>query len=216
MKVLNVYGSSPTGSSAAIANYFLEKVGRLGAEIQNINFIGKTIKSCKKCMSCKTATDKCVIQDDMMTVFDSLMKCDVLILSTGVYEGDVAENMSIIESRLFSLLKPDYETKPHSSRLPPGKKLVFIQTQGASKNRHTEIYGRFEVLFRKLEFSDIFIIHADSIDDVLIIHADYICKPYDFKERDDIMNLTDEIAEKIIHGGNTQQTNPPDPRSAGW
>jgi multimeric flavodoxin WrbA len=118
------------------------------------------------------------------------MKCDVLILSTGVYEGDVAENMSIIESRLFSLLKPDYETNPHSSRLPPGKKLVFIQTQEAPKEVHTYIYKRFEVLFRKLGFVDVY-----------VIHADYIAKPYDIKERDDIINLVDEIADKINRGG---------------
>lgn len=189
MKILNVYGSFTKGSSAAIANYFLEKTGQLGAETQSINFIGKTINSCRKCLSCKTTTEKCVIQDDMMTVFDALAKCDVLVLSTGVYYGDVAVNMSIIESRLFSLLKPDYETNPHPSRLPTGKKLVFIQTQEAPKDWNTDIYERFEVLFRKLEFSDVF-----------VIHGDYIAKPYDFKERDDLKNLTDEIAEKIIHG----------------
>ena len=190
MNILNVYGSLTNGSSAAIANNFLEKAGRLGAETQSINFIGKTINSCKKCMSCKTTTDKCVIQDDMMTVFDSLMKCDVLVLSTGIYSGEVAANMEIIESRLFSLLKPDYETNPHSSRLPPGKKLVFIQTQEAPKEVHTYIYKRFEVLFRKLGFVDVY-----------VIHADYIAKPYDIKERDDIINLVDEIAEKINRGG---------------
>ena len=190
MKILNVYGSFTNGSSAAIANYFLEKTGQLGAETQSINFIGKTINSCKKCMSCKTTTDKCVIHDDMMAVFDALVKCDVLVLSTGIYEGCVAGNMSIIESRLFSLLKPDYETNPHPSRLPPGKKLVFIQTQEAPKDWHTDIYERFEALFRKLEFSDVF-----------VIHADYISTPYDIIGRDDIINWVDEIAEKINRGG---------------
>ena len=188
MKILNVYGSFINGSSAAIANYFLEKTGQLGAETHSINFIGKTINSCKKCMSCKTTTDKCVIRDDMMAVFDALVKCDVLILSTGVYVGDVAGNMSIIESRLFSLLKPDYETNPHPSRLPPGKKLVFIQTQEYSKDWHTDIYERFEVLFGKLEFSDVF-----------VIHADYISTASDLKVSDEIMKQAEEIAGKILH-----------------
>jgi multimeric flavodoxin WrbA len=188
MKILNVYGSFINGSSAAIANRFIEKAGQLGAEIQSINFSGKTINSCKKCLSCKTTTDKCVIQDDIMPVFDALVKCDVLVLSTGVYAGDVAGNMSIIESRLFSLLKPDYETNPHPSRLPRGKNLVFIQTQEYPKDWHTNIYERFDVMFRKLGFIDVY-----------VIHADYIAKPYDIKERPDIMNLVDEIAEKILH-----------------
>jgi multimeric flavodoxin WrbA len=189
MKILNVYGSFINGSSAAIANRFIEKAARPGAEIQTVNFSGKTINSCKKCLSCKTVTDKCVIRDDIMPIFDALAKCDVLVLSTGVYEGGVAGNMCIIESRLFSLLKPDYETNPNPSRLPPGKKLVFIQTQEASKDWHTNIYERYEALFRKLGFSDVY-----------VIHADYISIPNDIKVRPDILNLIDEIAEKI-HAG---------------
>ena len=186
MKILNVYGSSIDGSSAAIARRFIEKAGQLGAEIQSISFKGVTINSCKKCMSCKTTTDKCVIQDYIMTVFDSLVKCDVLVLSTGVYSGDVAGNMHIIESRLFSLLKPDYETNPHPSRLPPGKKLVFIQTQGGSEEWHVDIYQRFKLLFKKLGFNDIFVIHACNVD-----------QPFDIT--DDIMKLAEDIAERILH-----------------
>lgn len=134
-------------------------------------------------MSCKTKTDRCVIQDDITAIFDSLVKCDVLVLSTGVYMGDISGNMSIFESRLFSFLKPDFETNLDPSRLPSGKKLVFIQTQGGSKYWHVDIYQRFELLFKKLGVSDIFVIHADCID-----------HPYDIS--DDIMNLAEEIAEK--------------------
>ena len=97
--------------------------------------------------------------------------------------GDISGNMSIFESRLFSFLKPDFETNLDPSRLPSGKKLVFIQTQGGSKYWHVDIYQRFELLFKKLGFSDIFVIHADCID-----------HPYDIS--DDIMNLAEEIAEK--------------------
>jgi multimeric flavodoxin WrbA len=189
MKILNVYGSFINGSSAAIANRFIEKAARPGTEIQTVNFSGKTINRCKKCLSCKTVSDKCVIRDDLMPVFEALAQCDVLVLSTGVYEGDVAGNMCIIESRLFSLLKPDHETNPDPSRLPPGKKLVFIQTQEASKDWHTNIYERYEALFRKLGFVEVY-----------VIHADYIAIPLDIKVRPDILNLVDEIAGKI-HGG---------------
>jgi len=185
MKILNVYGSSINGSSAAIANRFLEKAGRLGAEIQSFELGGAKITSCTKCMSCKTTTERCVIQDDITTLFDSLVKCDVLVLSTGVYMGDVSGNMYIFESRLFSFLKPDFETNPDPSRLPSGKKLVFIQAQGGASYWHVDIYERYELLFKKLGFSDIFVIHADTVD-----------QPSDLIGRDDIMNLAEEIAEK--------------------
>ncbi|MBW2560594.1 MAG: flavodoxin family protein [Deltaproteobacteria bacterium] len=185
MKILNVYGSSIEGSSAAIAKRFVEKAGRFGAEIQSFKLGGAHNTSCKECMSCKTTTDRCVIQDDITTIFDSLVTSDVLVLSTGIYSGEVSGNMSIFESRLFSFLKPDFETNPDASRLPSGKKLVFIQTQGGASYWHTDIYQRYEALFKKLGFSDVFIIHGDCID-----------HPYDIG--DDIMNLAEEIAEKCL------------------
>jgi multimeric flavodoxin WrbA len=190
MKILNVYGSSIDGSSATIANRFLEKAGRLGAEIKSFKLEGADITNCKKCMSCKTTTDRCVIQDDITAIFDSLITCDVLVLSTGIYGSEVTGDMSIFEARLFSLLKPDFETNPDPSRLPSGKKLVFIQAQGGPKEWHVNIYQRFELLFKKLGFSDIFVIHAYLID-----------KPDDLKKRDDIMQLAEEIAEKVSVGG---------------
>ncbi|TFG93206.1 MAG: flavodoxin family protein [Syntrophobacterales bacterium] len=121
MKILNVYGSSIDGSRAAIADRFLEKAGRLGATLQSFALGGANITSCKKCMSCKTTTDKCVIEDDITTIFNSLVTCNVLVLSTGIYSGDVTGNMDIFESRLFSLLKQDFETNPDPSRLSSGK-----------------------------------------------------------------------------------------------
>lgn len=186
MKILNVYGSSIDGSSATIADRLLEKFGQLGAEIQSFKLEGADINNCKKCMSCKTTTDRCVIQDDITTIFDFLATCDILVLSTGIYGSEITGDMSIFEARLFSLLKPDFGTNPDPSRLPSGKKLVFIQAQGGPKEWHVNIYQRFELLFKQLGFSDIFVIHAYLID-----------KPDDLKKRNDIMKLADEIAEKV-------------------
>ena len=189
MKVLNVYGSMVDGSSAAIATRFLEKAGRLGAQIQSFALGGLQITGCKRCLTCKTTTDRCAIQDDITTIFDSLVTCDVLVLSTGVYEGDVTGNLYLFESRLFSFLKPDFETRPDPSRLPPGKTLVFIQTQGGSKEWHADIYQRYESLFWRLGFDDVFVIQADCVD-----------HPYDIG--DDVMNRAEEIVASVIELAN--------------
>jgi len=53
MKILNVYGSSINGSSAAIANRFFEKAGRLGAEIQSFKLEGAKITDCKNACPAK-------------------------------------------------------------------------------------------------------------------------------------------------------------------
>jgi multimeric flavodoxin WrbA len=185
-KILNVYGSSIDGSSAAIAKYLVAKALSHDAEVESIWLRRAHIENCRHCTSCKTVADRCVIEDGLGTVFASLAACEVLVLSTGVYGGDAAGNACIFEARLFSLLKPDFETNPQPSRLPPGKKLVFIQTQDFDKDEHVDIYERFAALFRKLGFGEVFVIHADNID-----------KPSDLRGRDDILALADEIAAKV-------------------
>jgi multimeric flavodoxin WrbA len=186
LKILNIYGSYIYGSSAAIANRFLKKAGSLGAEIQSFELDMLHITKCKNCLSCKTVIDRCIIQDDITMLFNLLARCDVLVLSTGIYNSQVTWNMMILEGRFFSLLKPDYETNPDASRLPPGKKLVFIQTQTAARDKYVDIYQRYEALFRKLGFCDVFVIHAYQFT-----------KPGDLDSRTDIMKLADEIAEKV-------------------
>jgi multimeric flavodoxin WrbA len=189
MKILNVYGSSIDGSSAAIAKYLVAKALSHGAEVESI-WLGRAhIENCRHCMSCKTVTDRCVIEDGLGPVFASLATCDVLVLSTGVYGGDAAGNACIFEARLFSLLTPDFETSPQPSRLSPGKTLVFIQTQDYGKEEHVDLYERFTALFRKLGFDEVFVIHADNID-----------KPSDLRGREDILGLADEIATKVVLG----------------
>ncbi len=191
MKILNVYGSMVDGSSAAIATRFLEKAGLLCAQIESFTLGGLQINGCKRCLSCKTTTDRCAIRDDITTIFDILVTCDVLVLSTGVYEGDVTGNLYLFESRLFSFLKPDFETRPDPSRLPPPprKILVFIQTQGGVKEWHADIYQRYESLFWRLGFGEVFVIQADCVD-----------HPYDIG--DDVMNRAEEIAASVIELAN--------------
>lgn len=190
MKILNVYGSYRYGSSATIADWFLDKAASLGAEIQNFELDLLRITRCTKCLSCKTVTDHCVIPDDINRIFDSLAQCDVLVLSTGIYNSRETGNLTILEQRLFSLLKPDYETNPDASRLPPGKKLVFIQSQAAAQNHYTDIHQRYASLFRTLGFGSIY-----------IIHACHISEPEDLDSRDDLKKLAQQIAEDVMDDG---------------
>ncbi|OLS15826.1 MAG: NADPH-dependent FMN reductase [Promethearchaeota archaeon CR_4] len=160
MKILNVYGSKIKGSSAIIVNRFLEISGKLGAEIESFPLDGANITACKKCLSCKTKSDECIIRDDISKIFTSLVQSDILVLSTGVYVGDVTREMYFLESRVFSFLKPDFETNPDPSQLPSGKKLLFNQVQSAEQDYHIDIYHRYQRLFHMHGFSNIYVIHV--------------------------------------------------------
>lgn len=187
MKILNIYGSSPAGTSAAVTNIFLQTARDLGAEIESFTLEGSNISNCKKCLWCKTTGERCVIEDDITPILESIQTCDVVVISTGIYVYDVTGDLSIFESRLFSLFNPDYEINPGSCRLSPGKKLVYVQAQGGQRWEHNDIPIRFDNLFRSLGFDDVFIIFIDKTDN-----------PEELKGRDDIKNQAVNVAQKVM------------------
>ena len=73
---------------------------------------------------------------------------DLLLLSTPVYFGDVTSQLKGFIDRLISFAKPDYLTNPDPFRLPKGKHLVWIQTQNAEKDKHTDIFERYSWYFK--------------------------------------------------------------------
>jgi multimeric flavodoxin WrbA len=187
MKILNIYGSTPGGSSATIADRLIDILSRHGADIQSFTLKGSALTPCSKCLSCKTGSEKCIINDDISGMLDAIRATDVLILSTGVYVFDVTDELLIFESRTFSFLNPDYQTNPRSSRLNPDKKLVFIQAQGNDDLVHDDIYKRYDKLFKRYGFTEIYVILADLVR-----------FPSDLSDRKDITKCIEETARKIM------------------
>lgn len=174
------------GNSAAIAERFLEKAGCLGAEIQTYSLNTLRYRGCQGCMVCKTKRDSCVLKDDLTKVLNAVRTTDILVVATPVYWCDINAQLKTFIDRTYSYLVPDYLTNPEPSRLAPGKKLVFILAQGSDEDLYTDIYPRYQIIFKWLGFTDITLIRAcnvRAIDDV--------------KSRDDIMSRAEQAAEYI-------------------
>ena len=120
----------PHSNSAALAARFLETAAKLGAETLNYTLSRLTYRGCQACYTCKTKLDRCVLKDDLTEVLESVQRADTLVIATPVYYADVTGQLKCFIDRTYSFLKPDYITNPSPSRLAPGKKLVFITTQG--------------------------------------------------------------------------------------
>jgi multimeric flavodoxin WrbA len=82
-------------------------------------------------MGCKTISEKCVLKDDLANVLESLKEADVIVMALPVYCSDVPGQFKCFVDRTYSYMKPNYLSDSNPSRVPPGKKLVFILTQGA-------------------------------------------------------------------------------------
>ncbi len=167
MKITHIAGSPRVNSnSARIAAAFCRKAEEKGAEVTTHILNKMRIKGCQGCLSCKRDHEKCVVKDDLTPVFEALRDTDILVFSTPVYVGDVTGQLKCCFDRMYSLAAPNLA----KSRLPKGKKLVFIQTQGADASAHKDVAERYLGLF-KFFFEDTNLIRACDLrgeDDVEI------------------------------------------------
>jgi multimeric flavodoxin WrbA len=132
MKISCLIGSPRKNSnSAAIAARFTETAASLGAKVDTVVLNQLNYHGCQACMGCKTTSDKCVLKDDLAGVLESLKEADIIVMALPVYCSDVPGQFKCFIDRTYSYMKPDYLSNSNPSRVPPGKKLVFILTQGA-------------------------------------------------------------------------------------
>ncbi|MEJ2689478.1 MAG: flavodoxin family protein [Deltaproteobacteria bacterium] len=156
MKIACVLGSPRRkGNSAIIANHLLTTAEKQGAECKSFFLNGLRYYGCQACYSCKTKSDKCMIKDDLAEVLDAVREADVLVVATGTYFGEITGQLKTFFDRTFSFLTPDFHENPQPSRLAPGKKLIFIITQGqANEELYADIYPRYERFFKMYGYAD--------------------------------------------------------------
>lgn len=168
MKIVCLLGSPrPKGNSTTVAKHFCETAEKLGSKVQTFALNKLNFRGCQGCMVCKTKLDKCVLEDDLTQVLDVIHEADVLVLATPTYFAEASSQLKTFMDRTYSYLASDYLTNPKPGRLPPGKKLVFIQTQGQpDENIFADIFQRYEGIFKWYGFGDTHLIRACGVGQV--------------------------------------------------
>ncbi|MDD5224314.1 MAG: flavodoxin family protein [bacterium] len=192
MKITCLLGSPrPHSNSAAIAARFLETAARLGAETLSYNLNRLTFRGCQACYTCKTKLDRCVLKDDLTEVLESVQRTDTLVIATPIYYTDVTGQLKCFIDRTYSFLKPDYVTNPSPSRIAPGKKLVFITTQGQSDpDKFAKVPARYGSIFKWYGFEESHLIRACGVG---IKTTEAELEPY--------LKQAEETAKKIMGKG---------------
>jgi multimeric flavodoxin WrbA len=187
MKIVCLLGSPRSNSnSSAIAGRFAQTAASLGAIIENIVLNNLSYRGCQGCMSCKTTSEKCVLEDDLSGVLQSLKEADAVVMAMPVYCSDVPGQVKCFLDRTYSYMKPGYLSEANPSRVPAGKKLVFIITQGAPvESLFAEIPKKYqEFLKRSMGFGETFLIRgvgvggggAVGVPDALLQEAEQIAR----------------------------------------
>ena len=191
MKIVCLLGSPrEKGNSAAIANRFCSRAEKLGAEVKTYILNKLEYRGCQGCMACKTKLDRCVLEDDLTEVLDAVRETDVLVLASPVYFWDISSQLKTFMDRTYSYLVPDFITNPQKSRLAPGKKLVFILAQGnTDRSSYPDIFEKFDYFFKAYGFAETHFIRAFGVREL-----------GEVKSQEDVMKLSETMAEKICTG----------------
>jgi len=177
------------GNSSTLAKHFCNTAEQLGAEITTFALNELKYRGCQACMACKTKLDRCVLEDDLTQVLQTVSDTDLLVMASPVYFGEVSSQLKGFIDRTFSYLVPDYLTNPKRSRLGPGKTLAFVLTQGnPDEKSFADIFPRYESFFNWQGF------------DSHLIRAVGVREPGEVKDRKEILALAEKRAHQLLTG----------------
>jgi multimeric flavodoxin WrbA len=172
MKVVSIFGSPRyQGNSTVLAEVFLKAAESEGAEIIRHPLNRYRMVGCQACGACKGRSEVCIVDDDLTAVLADAKECDVLVLASPIYWGDVSGQLKLFLDRTYSYLKPGFMENPDKHRLAPGKILVWVQSQGADEAQFGEVFNRYDQFWQALGFfEETFILrvcHANGLEAVL-------------------------------------------------
>ncbi|MDR1312787.1 MAG: flavodoxin family protein [Deltaproteobacteria bacterium] len=148
--VVTILGSPRTNSdSSRLADALAASLtGGAGASARHVLNGLKHARGCQACQSCKGKTDSCVVKDDLAPVLGTAAAADVVIIASPVYIGEITAQLKLFVDRTYSWFLPDFHTNPSPGRLPKGKKLVLIFTQGnPDAGTYTRVFEAYKGYF---------------------------------------------------------------------
>lgn len=144
MKITAIMGSPrKNGVTSRITRGFLEHAEARGADIQAYYLNQMEFTGCQGCHSCKGGLDACVLRDDLTPALEDLVESDILVLASPIYFWDVTGQFKCFFDRTWSLVKPDYTTNSQPVRMAPGKKAVWISSQGDKEEKFREVIDKY-------------------------------------------------------------------------
>jgi multimeric flavodoxin WrbA len=186
MKVIAILGSPrPNGNSAVLAREVLARLMAAGAQVQVQELNRLTFKGCQGCGACKTTSEACVIEDDFTPLYEAVREADVLLLASPVYFGDLSGQLKCFFDRFYAFANPDF-----TSRLAPGKKSVFILTQGAPPpEMFDDIHPRYERWLKHFGFGPNHLVRGLGLQEA-----------GEVAQRPELLARAREVADRLLAG----------------
>jgi len=133
MKAIAVNGSPRKNwNTGILLKRATDGAASVGAETETINLYELNYKGCTSCFACKVKDGKragrCAMKDDLTEVLEKVIACNVLLLGSPIYLGDITGAMrSFLERFVFMNLSYD---ESHRTNFAGKISIGFIYTMG--------------------------------------------------------------------------------------
>jgi len=135
MKVLGIYGSPRKGGNTdQLLDKALEGARSAGAEIRTVYVRDLKMCGCIECGGCDK-TGKCVVEDDMQTVYPLLEEADVIFLASPIFFYSVtAQVKALIDRAQADWAKNQLDRSSEEKMLKRGR--GYLISAGATRGKN--------------------------------------------------------------------------------
>lgn len=175
-KVVSVMGSPRRESrSAQVAEAVITGIQQGSSIVIEYDVNKLDFSGCQACGLCRKEGTDCVIEDDFQDYLEDMKNADILLLAAPNYFSNIAGPMITFMNRHYCL-----NDKDGNNRLPSGKKVFCIFSQGApeSYTEYEALYSTYMKTFEKLGFENAghIVVGGDSDIEALSAKAEEIGK----------------------------------------
>jgi multimeric flavodoxin WrbA len=123
-QVLVLLGSPrKKGSSATVAAEVAKGAAAAGAAVETVHLHSLSIAACNACGACMKNGGRCVVEDDMQTLYPKVRAADALVLASPIYWFTLSAQTKLFMDRCYALIADDALR---------GKRIGVVLTYGAS------------------------------------------------------------------------------------
>ena len=136
MRILGIYGSPRKGGNSDILlDKVLEGARSTGAEVTLIYARDLKMSGCRECGACDD-TGKCVVRDDMQTVYPLLQTADVIFLATPIFFYSASSQVKSLIDRCQAMWSKRMLEKTRDERKQYNSGKGYLIAVGATKGKN--------------------------------------------------------------------------------
>lgn len=137
--------ASPRGEQSntkALLGPWLEAWRQAGHEAEVFSLYDMDIRPCVACRCCQRDWQRpaCVVEDDMVAIFDSVLRSQLILLATPIYSWFCTAPMKAALDRLVYAMEKYYGGGEKGPSLLAGKRLAALTTCGYRPERGADLF----------------------------------------------------------------------------